>query len=536
MRDHYKIIGILFVLILLFIGYFFWCSFVPTSERYFWLFTCKERVSTSMHRAQNHTENTRDENAQQFTKQMLNALKHDAAFLDTLRGMPGKDGRDGATGPRGQRGADGRDGQDGADGSAGQDGRDGTNTFDATHHLAFDNATGVLTHGDDHVDITSFVQSHDQDTHYSAGTGINLSATNVFSAEDAIVGNEVVDVTTDSGLERSGAGTTADPYTVGLTSACSDGEVLSWSAGSTSWVCTTPASPAPFITSNMQSLGTSSTATVTIKGYNFIPTTAVAIPGFGGTIDNVNIISPVEMALTLTTDTTTGLYDIVLSNDGILNTIWSGNGEDLLRVSNNDGTGATSPGESCKDILDNGYSTGDGMYWIDPNGAPTTDSFEVYCDMTTDGGGWTRIEYATDLPHQAQFSGGDSDRWLPTDFTLTLSDTQINDLRNVSTEGKQRYHGTCQGVIHYKYQTANYAYAFGFRFHNGDETAFDQQTYPSTTITVPYDGCQINNNTMESTDFDIVDIRVPIINVHSRDNSSTEKFGSPLTNYPAWLR
>jgi len=82
MRDHYKIIGILFVLILLFIGYFFWCSFVPTSERYFWLFTCKERVSTSMHRAQNHTENTRDENAQQFTKQMLNALKHDAAFLD----------------------------------------------------------------------------------------------------------------------------------------------------------------------------------------------------------------------------------------------------------------------------------------------------------------------------------------------------------------------------------------------------------------------------------------------------------------------
>ena len=82
-----------------------------------------------------------------------------------------------------------------------------------------------------------------------------------------------------------------------------------------------------------------------------------------------------------------------------------------------DGSSALCAVESCDEILQSGEASGDGVYWIDPAGT----AFQVWCDMSTYGGGWTLA---------AKLTNQDARHWVTarTDWTGTSTYGTTTDL------------------------------------------------------------------------------------------------------------
>jgi len=99
------------------------------------------------------------------------------------------------------------------------------------------------------------------------------------------------------------------------------------------------------------------------------------------------------------------------------------------------------PAHSCKEIQDSGGSQlrGDGEYWIDPG--KSGNLLKVYCDMTTDRGGWLLISNLvlqssnppSQLPVKSSYRGISSDQML-------LTKTAVNELQTHLPFTQMRFH------------------------------------------------------------------------------------------------
>ncbi len=91
----------------------------------------------------------------------------------------------------------------------------------------------------------------------------------------------------------------------------------------------------PFIDSvSPQKIEITETTSVRIKGNGFSPQSQLLIPGFNGTIDNFLLVSPSEITVDITPNSTTldGNYDFIIDNSGKKNTEWTGNGVNIMNM------------------------------------------------------------------------------------------------------------------------------------------------------------------------------------------------------------
>lgn len=185
--------------------------------------------------------------------------------------------------------------------------------------------------------------------YYNGVNWITLKSNSIYDTNDQISGNREIDLNTSSlGFLNGNIGIgdvtpdatldVAGSFRIDGSFQDKDGDTGTNSQFFTStglaidWIST---GLAPNIANDTISVLASTTTTIVLTGSNFVPTSTVMIPGFNGTINSISISSPVKIELNITT-ATAATFDIVVLNNSIANTHWTGNGIGLLEVNANE--------------------------------------------------------------------------------------------------------------------------------------------------------------------------------------------------------
>jgi len=146
-----------------------------------------------------------------------------------------------------------------------------------------------------------------------------------------------------------------------------------------------------------------------------------------------------------------------------------------------DGLTAGTAGISALQILNDGHSVGDGIYWIDPDGAGGNAPFQAYADMTRQGGGWTfglKTWYQAGHFQNAGAVGSVSDALTIKGNAYKLADDSIRSI--IGTSGNFDVMADQAGYNN-AYSTGNYEYAILLNYTG--IWSWDQAMADSTTTT-----------------------------------------------------